>query len=139
MVDVAVLVREHLLNQQAVVALLGANANGSVYASCDLPEHVDLKLGPVIQIFRSGGISDPEITALVRARLNLRVWADVEEYQVAADVYGAIHDTLHGATNVALQEGTIMSALEATGPQEITDPETAWVSVFQFTRPRGCV
>ena len=132
MVDVAVLVREHLLNQQAVVALLGTNANGSVYASCDLPEHFDPKLGPAIQIFRSGGISDPEIPMLVRARVQIRVWADQEKYQVAADVYGAINDTLHGATDIVLQEGTIMSALEATGPQEITDPETAWVSVNSF-------
>jgi len=131
-VDVAVLVREHLLNQAAIVALLGTNLNGSIYAATDLPEHFDPKLGPVIQIFRSGGTSHTEITVLVTARVQIRVWADVEKYQLASDVYGAINDTLHGVTGITLADGVILSALEATGPQEMTDPDTGWVAVNSF-------
>ena len=132
MVDVAVLIREHLLTQVTLVGLLGSNLNGSIYAACDLPAHFDPKLGPAIQIFRAGGLSDPEIISLVRARVQIRVWADQEKYQLAADVYGAINDALHGATGVTLPDGTILSALEATGPQEMTDPDTGWVSVNSF-------
>jgi hypothetical protein len=132
LVDVAVLLREHLLNQAEVTTLLGANLNGSIYCSADLPEHFDPKLGPAIQIVRSGGTSHGEITVLVNARVQVRVWADVEKYQLASDVYGAINDTLHGVTGVALADGVILSALEATGPQEMTDPETGWVAVNSF-------
>lgn len=132
MVDAALLVREHLLNQPAVVALLGTNLNGSIYAAADLPEHFDPKLGAAIQIFRSGGASHDEITVLVNARVQVRVWADVERYQLASDVYSAINDTLHGVTGVTLDDGTILSALEVTGPQEITDPDTGWATINSF-------
>jgi hypothetical protein len=131
-VDAAVLVREHLLNQAAVVALLGTNANGSIYCSPDLPSHFDPKLGPGIQIFRSGGMSNPEIPPMVNARVQIRVWADAKKFQVAADVHGAIFDTLQGVTNVSLTDGTLLSAIEATGPQEMTDPVTLWVSINSF-------
>ncbi len=126
------LVREHLLNQPIVLAFLGTNANQSIYAAADLPEHFDPRLGPVIQIYRSGGSSHSEILPLVNARVNVRVWADKEQYQLAADVYSAINDTLHGATNVVLPDGVMMSALETTGAQEMTDPDTGWVAVNSF-------
>ena len=132
MVDVAVLLREHLLNQLAVTSLLGTNADGSIYALADLPEHFDPKLGPAIQIVRSGGTSHDEITPLVNARVQVKVWADVEKYQVASDVYGAINDTLHGVTGIALPDGVILSALESTGPQEMTDPDTGWSMINSF-------
>jgi hypothetical protein len=132
LVDVAVLIREHLLNQAAVIGLLGTNLNGSIYCASDLPEHFDPKLGPAIQIVRSGGTSHDEITVLVNARVQVRVWADIEKYQLASDVYGAINDTLHGVTMVTLPDGVILSALESTGPQEMTDPDTGWVSVNSF-------
>jgi hypothetical protein len=132
LVNVAVLLREHLLNQAEVTALLGTNLNGSIYCAADLPERFDPKLGPAIQIVRSGGTSHDEITVLVNARVQVRVWADVEKYQVASDLYGAINDTLHGITNVALADGVILSALEVTGPQEMSDPDTGWVAVNSF-------
>jgi hypothetical protein len=132
MVDAAVLVREHLLNQPEVTNQLGTNLNQSIYAAADLPEHFDPKLGPCIQIFRSGGTSHGELTFLVNARVQIRVWADVERYQLAADVYAAINDTLHGVTGIQLADGFILSALEATGPQEMTDPETGWSTINSF-------
>lgn len=132
MVDVANLVRAHLLNQTAVTSLLGTNLNGSIYAASDLPAGFDPKLGAAIQIVRSGGTSHGEITVLVTARVQVRVWADKKKYQLASNVYGAINDTLHGVTGVVLADGVILSALEATGPQEMTDPDTGWVAINSF-------
>jgi hypothetical protein len=138
LVDVAVLIREHLLNQAEVTALLGTNLNGSIYCAADLPEHFDPKLGPAIQLVRSGGGSHDEITVLVNARVQVRVWADVEQYQLASNVYGAINDTLHGVTMVSLADGVILSALEATGPQEMSDPDTGWAAVNSFYAVMAC-
>lgn len=132
MVDVNLLLRKFLLSQTSVTDLLGTNANGSIYSSSDLPEHFDPSLGPAIQIFRSGGMSHEEILPLINARMQIRTWADVGKKKLAADVYGRIFDVLHGATGLVFAEGTIMSALEVTGPQEMTDPDTAWVAVNSF-------
>lgn len=132
MVDVAILVREHLLNQAAVTSLLGANLNDSIYAASDLPEHFDPSLGLAIQVFRSGGTSHTEITEIVNARVQLRIWAGQEQYLQAAELYGACHDALHGATGVTLPDGTILSALETTGPQEMTDPDSSWATINSF-------
>jgi len=132
MVDVAVLVREFLLVQPSVTAILGTNRDGSIYAADDLPEHFDPKLGAAIQLSRAGGISPAEIPQMVNGRLQLRIWADQEKYQLVSDVYGAVRDSLHGTTNAALDEGFLLSALEVTGPQEMTDPETGWVSINAF-------
>lgn len=132
MVDVAILIREHLLTQAAVTALLGTNANSSIYAAPDMPEHFDAEQGPAIQIIRAGGLTHPEILELVDARIQLRVWADQQKYQLVSDVYGAVHDALHGLNEATLTDGTILSALEITGPQEMTDPDTSWVTINSF-------
>lgn len=132
MVDVNLLVRELLLSQSSVTALLGTNANSSIYCGYDLPEHFDPTLGPAIQIFRAGGLSHAEILELVDARVQVRVWANVEKALLASQVYGAIHDVLHGACGISLPDGTIIRSLEVTGPQEVTDPEAGWVSVHAF-------
>lgn len=132
MVDVNLLVRSFLLTQSPVISLLGTNQNGSIYCGFDLPEHFDPDLGPAIQIFRSGGQSHPEILPLVNARLEIKVWAAVERALLAAQVYGAMQDVLHGLTNKVLDDGEILSALEVTGPQEWTDPDSGWVTVNSF-------
>lgn len=141
MVDIAVLVREFLLAQEGVLAALqpavgtvNGNPDGAIYAASDLPKGFDpKKLGPGIQLVRSGGISPySEIPALIQARVLVRAWADEKEYQLASDVYGSIRDSLHGAHNVALDEGVMLSAIETMEPQEMTDPETAWVCNYAF-------
>ena len=128
MVDVNVLVGEYLASQSSVTSLLGTNLGGSIYYGYDLPEHFDPNLGPAIQLFRAGGSSHTEITVLVDARLQIRVWAAVEDAVLAAQLYGAIHDVLHGLTQTKLADGTIVRALEVTGPQEMT----GWVAVYAF-------
>ena len=132
MVDANLILREYLLAQSTVTALLGTNANGSIYCGYDLPEKFDPKLGPAIQIYRTGGHSHPEITPLIDARMMVRVWADVEQDVVASQVYGAINDVLHGLCGYNVADGTIVRSLEVTGPLEMTDPETGWVAVYAF-------
>lgn len=132
MVNASFLVREYLLSQASVTALLGTNKNGSIYCSYDLPTGFNPDLGPAIQIFRNGGIADHEILQRVNARLQVRVWVGKEQVVKASTLYGAIFDVLHGATGVTLTQGTLMSALEETGPQEMTDPELGWVAINSF-------
>src|ERR1019366_8545209 len=121
-----------LLSQAVVTALLGTNQNGSIYCGYDLPEHFDPVLGPAIQIYRVGGHSHEEITALVDARMCIRVWTAVEDALLASQVYGAINDALHGLCGASVADGTIVRALEVTGPLEMTDPENGWVVVYAF-------
>jgi hypothetical protein len=141
MVDAAVLIREYLLTQAEVTSLLGTNPNGSIYAAYDLPEGFDPSLGPAIQLFRAGGHSHPEIPPLVDARVQIKAWADQEEYETSATLYAAINDVLHGACGITVADGTIVRALEVDGPMEMTDPDTAWVANYAFyqvlARPNG--
>jgi hypothetical protein len=132
MVDASVIIRDYLLTRSEVTALLGTNANGSIYCAFDLPEHFDPTLGPAIQLFRAGGHSHAEITPLVDARVQIRAWADVEQYSAASALYGAINDVLHGLCGAAMPHGTILRALEVDGPLEFTDPETGWVAMYAF-------
>jgi hypothetical protein len=123
------LIRQYLLTQSTVTNLLGTNKDGSIYAAPDLPEHYDAAKGPCIQLFRTGGMSHPEIPELVEPIVHIRVWADQQKYKLASDVYGAVHDVLHGVNEITLSSGTIISAIEATGPTELTDPDSSWVMV----------
>lgn len=134
MVDVNLLLRNYLLSQASVTNLLGTNLNGSIYALSNLPAYFNPVLGPAIQLFRSGGKGHEEIVSMVEARMQIRTWADKGDgnKKVAARLYGSIFDVLHGATRLVLPEGTILSALEVTGPQEMTDPDTGWVAVNSF-------
>lgn len=133
MVDANLLVRNYLLSQSSVTTLLGTNANGSIYASSSIPENVDAAKGPFIQLFRSGGKSHEEILPVTIPRMQIRVWAAAGKNRVAANLYGAVHDVLHGANNIVTAAGVIMSALEALGPQEMpADEDTKWVSVNSF-------
>ena len=120
MVDANLLVREFLLSQSEVTALLGTNLNGSIYCGYDLPEHFDPTLGPAIQVYRIGGHTHTEIKALVDARMNVRVWAGPEQALLASEVYGAINDVLHGLCGAGVADGTIVRALEVVGPLEMT-------------------
>jgi hypothetical protein len=133
-VDANLVIRQFLLSQSEVTALLGTNQNGSVYCGYDLPEGFDPTLGPGIQIYRAGGHSHPEIKPLVEGRVIVRAWAGPEEALVASTLYGAINDVLHGTCGASVAAGTIVSAIEVTGPFEMTDPETGWIAVYAFYR-----
>ena len=141
MVDANAIVGDYLSGQSTVTSLLGTNLGGSIYYGTALPEHYDPGLGPAIQLFRVGGHSHEEITVLADARLCVRVWVAVEDAVLAAQLYGAIHDVLHGLCGYVLTDGTIVRALEVTGPFEMVDPDTGWVAEYAFyqvmVRPNG--
>lgn len=132
MVDANVIVGEYLSGQGTVTSLLGTNLGGSIYYGSSLPEHFDPALGPAIQLYRVGGRSHSEITVLVDARLCIRVWAAVEDAVLAAQLYGAIHDVLHGLCGYSVTDGTIVRSLEVTGPLEMVDPDNGWVAEYAF-------
>jgi hypothetical protein len=131
-VDANLVIRQFLLSQASVTSLLGTNQNGSIYCGYDLPEHFDPTLGPVIQIFRVGGHSHDEIKPMLDARMCIKVWVSPENALEGSQVYGAINDVLHGLCGQSEAAGTIVRALEVTGPLEMTDPETGWIAVYAF-------
>jgi len=130
--NAGVLVREFLLAQDSVTTLLGNNPNGSIYAGSDLPEGFKPELGAGILLSRSGGIPPAEIQQLHITRLHVCVWADVEQYEKASSVFDAVADVLHGAANLPLEEGYLLSAVQVQDAEEMTDPDTAWVCVYGF-------
>lgn len=132
MIDANELLRAWILSSGAVTTLVGTgNANEGVYCG-DLPEKFDPKLGPGVQIRREGGLGSSEIPGLIDARMRVRVWADVEEYDVASQVYGAIYDLIHGSTDLTNDFGTVVRCIEITSPQDLTDPDTGWSTVIGF-------
>ena len=141
MVDANLLIREYLLGQSEVTALLGTNQNGSIYCGYDLPEGFDPTLGPAIQIYRVGGRPHSEITQLIDARMMVRAWAGVEQALIASGVAGAIMDVLHGLCGYTVVDGTIIRSQCVLGPLEMTDPKTGWIAVYAFyqvmARPNG--
>jgi len=132
MVDVNILLRQYLLSQTSVTALLGTNSNGSIYASADIPEKVSPALGPFIQIIQSGGSNYEEIPQIIIPRMMIRPWADVGEKKRVAALYRVIYDVLNGTYPAVFPEGVIMGAKQVTGPQEFTDPDTGWVALYGF-------
>lgn len=130
-VDANAVVGEYLATQTAVTSLLGTNQGGSIYYGSSLPEHFDPALGPAIQIYRMGGESHAEITPLSDVRVMVRVWTAPEDAGLAAQVYGAISDVLHGVCGASVSTGTIVCAQEGSGPFDMPpDPDTAWVAVY---------
>ena len=132
MVDSNKLLRTWLLSVTAVTSLLGTNTGNSIYAG-DLPENFDPSLGPAIQIQGDGGIPHTEILPLVDDRMKVRVWADKGKYLLARQVYGAMRDALHGAVNLDFAaNGHVVRCIEVTSGQDVTDPDTGWVTVLAF-------
>lgn len=127
MVDTNDIVRAWLLGVSSVTDLLGTNANESIYATPDLPEHFDPALGPVIQVFNAGGVPHGEIPPLVNDRKCLKVWGNFGKNKLVKSVFAACFDLMHGANMVTINGfGTITKCQFETMPQEITDPDTGW-------------
>ena len=132
MADSNKILRQYLLQSSDLTTLLGtANAFGGVYVG-DLPEHFDPKRGPCVQITGAGGRPNPEIPPLSDDRKQVRVWADVEQYQLARQVYAAVAAQINGKDNVKLSSGYLMRSIAVTAGQDVTDPETGWATVIAF-------
>lgn len=134
MVDTNDLVRQWLLATTSVTSLLtGGNPDGSIYATPDLPAKVDIKAGPAIQIFNVDGNFNGEIAPLLDDRKCIKVWADVGKNKLAKQIFGAAYDLIHGANMIKFPgQGTIIRAQFAHGPQEVTDPDTGFITCVGF-------
>lgn len=127
MVDPGKIVRRWLTGSSAVTALLGTNADGSVYVG-DLPPAANPQLGPFIQVTIVGGPLHVEINALAEVRVQVKVYADIGKSKVARTVARAIADVMHGANLVNFgDDGRVVSSVCDNLGQEITDPDTGWI------------
>jgi hypothetical protein len=133
-VDTGILVRAWLLGQSSITSLLGTNQGGSIYAAPDLPKNFDPSLGAGIQIFTAGGPPPhSEIPTIVDEKIQVKIWANVEQYTLAKTVYLAVQTVMRGACGVDLNpNGFVIRCLELTPGQEITDPDTGWATVLAF-------
>lgn len=145
MADANILVQNFLLQDSALVALLG----GQNIFSGDLPEKYNPELGaagaqnvwpdlgtngPAITVCTEGGAAHPEIP-MAADRVKVRVWCGINQFPVARRIYNELQKFLHGPCMVDLgSDGFILSSLEVVRGQDLTDPDTGWATVISFFR-----
>lgn len=134
MVDARILVRMWLLAQSSITSALGlpnANPGSSIYAAPDLPKLFLPSVGPCVQIHSVGGPPPhPEILTVVDEKLQVRVWANKEQYTLARQVYAAVRDVMHGACSVDVNpHGFVIRCLEVMPGQDLSDPDDGYASV----------
>jgi|SRR4051812_20808461 hypothetical protein len=104
----------------------------SIYAY-GLPDKIDMTEGEAISIDLSGGVSNSEVSTVIRPRFAVKVWGDVLRFEQAHTVHSAMYDAINGVGNVKIPNvGTILMCNELTPPQDLTDPDTEWVTVLSF-------
>lgn len=80
----------------------------------------------------TGGIAHAEIP-IFDPRMQITVWAGLNEFQLARSVDGPIFDWIHGKTNIDLgNAGYVMTCLNQVLGQDIQDPKTALATVVSF-------
>lgn len=127
MVDPNLLVRHYLLQNSTLLAMLGP-----YQVTAHLPEKFDPLNGPIVVVGTEGGSSHPEIPIQTQ-RVKVRVWAGVDGYAVARQVYGVVHDWLHGQNDLDFGDlGTILASIEVVTGQDITDPDSGWATVLAY-------
>lgn len=127
MVDTNVLVRQYLLQNSTLLALLGP-----YQVMGHLPEKFNPLSGPIVVVNTEGGNAHPEIPIQTQ-RVKIRVWAGVDGYQIARQVYGVVHDWLHGQNDLDFGDfGTILASIETVTGQDITDPDSGWATVLAY-------
>lgn len=111
-----------------------------VYAG-HLPEHYDPRptgngMAIVIRVggsgTTSGGTASPEIP-IIDPRMQITVWAGINEYQKARTLDRAVFDWLHAKNNVDLGEtGFVLASLNQVLGQDINDTSTGYATVVSF-------
>lgn len=135
MIDPGKILRTWLLGSTGVTALLGTNADGSVYVG-DIPPKADPALGAFIQLMIDGGLPGSEIVVEADVRVMVKVWVQERKQQAAMRVYRAVYDVLHGQNMVDFgDDGRILVSQAVSFPQITADPDSGWVAAqgwFQF-------
>lgn len=137
MVDPAILMRMFLLTvdgTNGLNALLAPRSGtGSIYTG-DLPDGIDpVADGPAIVVAARGGMSNPDLAAITRTRMQVTIWDAVNQYKRASQVYAALYDWCHLKDNINFAGvGFFMSCFEVVPPQSLTDPDTGWPTIQAF-------
>jgi len=130
-VDHNLVLVEYLNSISALTNLLGTF---KVVAG-QLPEKFDPEAAPgsspIVVISREGG-APFENAPIKTARMKVRVWAGINQYKKASDVYAQVFVALHGACGIQLSDGVIIHASEEVSGQDITDPDTNWATVLSY-------
>jgi hypothetical protein len=137
MLESSAMVRAWLLATPSIAGLLQPQG---VFCGGGFPEGfnpetsaTDPTIGPGILITNVGTPAHPELLTVDSSRKQIKVAAGVNQALKAAQIYAAVHALMHGATNVPIAgKGFVMSSLEASGGQDVTDPDTGWATVLGF-------
>jgi hypothetical protein len=90
--------------------------------------------GCAITFINRGGAADTE-APIIRPSVQIECWAPALGNQQARKVYRAVFDQLHQKNNIDLGDiGYILSITEEVQGQDVTDPDTKWVSVLSYYR-----
>lgn len=133
MVDHTRLVIERLTASSPLVAALGAS--GMIVGGA-LPAYFNPDGGPCVVVNTEGG-STFEEAPIARARIKVRVWAGIAEYELARQISNLIHDSLDAgppnpANMIALASGLIISSRCSVFGQDLVDPDSGWATVFGY-------
>jgi len=105
-----------------------------------LPQGFDPLYGPGVVIRvgagttagTGGGSAHPEIP-ITMPRMQITTFAGIQQYQIAGQVYGAIHDWIHRRNNVDLGDaGFVLSCLEQVEGQDVDDPHLFYATNISF-------
>lgn len=140
--DPTLLTRKFLLLDAALLALCPGSAPTVPGEDDDLPEHIvggelpeyanPNAYAPFVTICTEGGISHPEVP-ISTDRVKVRVWAGINQWPLARQVYGEIEGWLNRQNQINLYpDGFIIISQETVGAQDLTDPETGWATVFAY-------
>jgi hypothetical protein len=138
MVDANILVASFLritdannkLNPPTLLPVRGTT--GSIY-TVDLPEEFDPTLGPAVVVASRGGISNPDLSQIIRRRMQVDVWGAPDQYKLVGAAYAALYDWAHSKDNVTINNvGTLMVFNELVPPQDLSDQDTGWVHLVAF-------
>ena len=79
-----------------------------------------------------GGSARPEVP-LREPRMQVRAWANKDQFDVARKVYGAAYDWMQRRNNINLGDaGYIWSCLEQVEGQDIADPHSGLATVMGY-------
>jgi hypothetical protein len=142
MTDANLLLRTWLLTASingVANPVLAVLTSPNIYAG-HLPPGVDTSIDPAIVVRGGGGTASatgggsahPEIP-IIRPRMQITAWCGPNQFLLARQIYGAIFDWLHGKTQLDLGSvGFVLSCLEETEGQDVTDPHTGFATVVSF-------
>lgn len=130
MSDPVKIIRELLQANSGVTSLMTALPNGNfpIFGGV-LAEEFDPTSNPGITISVKGGTTHSEMP-LQYPSVQVTCWAGVNQFVLAREVYGAVFAALHGLNDIDFgDDGRLISCVEESVGQDITDPDAGWVTV----------